>query len=84
MARDGKFLSVDLLSDGEREIIPIAVATLLVGRYGIMDLSLYAIILMILLKAVAMLTKHRKDMPNAVAIVAFWHANQRICYLTNI
>lgn len=49
MARDGKFLSMDLLSDGEREIIPIAVATLLVWRYGIMNLSLYAIILKILL-----------------------------------
>ena len=84
MAGDGEFLSVDLLSDREREIVPIAVAMLLVWRYGIMNLSLYTIILKILLKAVAMLTKHRKDMPNAVTIVAFWHANQRICYLTNI
>ena len=49
MARDREFLSVDLLSDREREIIPIAVATLLVWRYGIMNLSLYAIILKILL-----------------------------------
>ena len=56
-------------------MIPIAVAMLLVWRYGIMDLSLYAIILKILLKAVAMLTKHRKDMPNAVAIVALWHTD---------
>ena len=84
MARDREFLSVDLLSDGEREIIPIAVAMLLVWRYGIMNLSLYAIILKILLKALAMLTKHREDMPNAVTIVALRHADQRICYLTNI
>ena len=56
-------------------MIPIAVAMLLVWRYGIMDLSLYAIILKILLKAVAMLTKHMEDMPNAVAIVAFWHTD---------
>ena len=49
MARDREFLSVDLLSDGEREMIPIAVAMLLVCRYGIMDLSLYAIVLKILL-----------------------------------
>ena len=49
MARDGKFLSMDLLSDGEREIIPIAVATLLVWGYRIMDLSLNTIILKILL-----------------------------------
>ena len=75
MAGDGEFLSVNLLSDGEREIIPIAVATLLVRRYGIMNLSLNTIILKILLKAVAMLTKHRKDMPNAVAIVALWHTD---------
>lgn len=75
MAGDGEFLSVDLLSDREREIVPIAVAMLLVWRYGIMNLSLYTIILKILLKAVAMLTKHREDMPNAVAIVAFWHTD---------
>ena len=75
MAGNGKFLSVNLLSDGEREIIPIAVATLLVRRYGIMNLSLNTIILKILLKAVAMLTKHREDMPNAVAIVALWHTD---------
>ena len=65
-------------------MVPIAVATLFVWRYGIMNLSLYAIILKILLKALAMLTKHREDMPNAVTIVALRHADQRICYLTNI
>ena len=75
MARDREFLSVDLLSDREREIVPIAVAMLLVWRYGIMNLSLYTIILKILLKAVAILTKHMEDMPNAVAIVAFWHTD---------
>lgn len=75
MARDGKFLSMDLLSDGERKMVPMAVATLLVWRYGIMNLSLYAIILKILLKAVAMLTKHREDMPNAIAIIALRHVD---------
>ena len=75
MARDREFLSVDLLSDGIREIIPMAVATLLVWRYGIMNLSLYTIILKILLKAVAMLTKHREDMPNAIAIIALRHVD---------
>ena len=56
-------------------MIPIAVAMLLVWRYRIMDLSLNTIILKILQKAVAMLTKHMEDVPNAVAIVAFWHTD---------
>lgn len=84
IAGDGEFLGVDLFGNGEGEVIPFLIATLFVRGDGIMNLSFYAMVLQILLQTIAVLTKNREDMPNAVAIMAFGDADEWIVYLINI
>ena len=68
MAGDGEFLGVDELGDGQREGIPVFIALLLVGRKGIMDLGLDAVVSEVTLEFVTMLTEDWEDVIDAVAI----------------
>ena len=62
MAGDGELLGVDFLCDGQRESAPAFIAFLFVGRYGIVDLRLHAIVCQIALQFIAMLAENREDM----------------------
>ena len=44
MTGNGQFLGMNLLGDGEREVIPLSVALLLVGRNRIVNLCLHAVV----------------------------------------
>ena len=44
MAGDGELLGVDSLGDGQGKVVPVRETVLLVGRYGIVDLRLDAIV----------------------------------------
>ena len=44
MARDGEFLLADLLGNGQAEGAPLAVATLAVRRYGLVNQRLDAVV----------------------------------------
>ena len=75
---------MNLLGEGEGEVVPLLVATLFVRRDGIMDLSFYAIVLQVLLQAVALLAENGEDMPHAVSIIALGDTDEWILYLINI
>ena len=68
MAGDAEFLLVDLLGDGERQMIPLLITLLLVGRYGIMYLRFNAVVCEISLQFVAARTENGEDMIDAIAI----------------
>ena len=69
MARNGKFLLVDLFRDRQRKVIPLNIITfLLMGRNGIVDLRLDTVVSEIALQFVASRTEDGEDMINAVAI----------------
>ena len=61
MAGDGELLGVDFLCDGQRKFAPFLIAFLLVGRYGIVDLRLHAIVCQIALQFIAMLAENGED-----------------------
>ena len=84
MAGDGEFPGMDEFGNGELQGVPIGVATLTVGRNGIMDLCLYSMGMEILLQAVAMFAENREDMPHAVAIRALRNTDKGIVHLINI
>ena len=67
MAGDGEFLGVDLFGDGQREVVPCLITTLLVGRYGIMDLRLDAVGGEECLQFIATLAENGEDMVYGVA-----------------
>ena len=75
---------MNLLSEGEGEVVPLLVATLFVRGDGIMDLSFYAMVLQVLLQAVALLAENGEDMPHAVTIIALGDTDEWILYLINI
>jgi len=67
MAGDGELLVVDFLSDRQRKMMQLRVTTLLVRRYGIVDLRRHTMICEVLLQFVATLAEDGKDMPDGVA-----------------
>ena len=88
MAGDGEFLTMDALSDGERgrggeEVGGFGVATLLMGRYGIVDLGLHAMIGKVLLELVTTGAEHGEDMIYGVAL-ALGNGDEGIAYLLHI
>ena len=58
---EGEFLSVDQLGDGEGEAVELRVAFLTVGRNGVVDDGLHAVVGEILLQLVAALGADRED-----------------------
>ena len=83
MAGDGEFLGVNLFGDGQREVVPFPTTTLLMRRYGVMDLCFYAVFCEILLQLVAMLAKDGEDMPHTISI-RLGNPDLWILHLTNI
>ena len=75
---------MNLLGEGEGEVVPLLIATLFVRGDGIMDLSFYAMVLQVLLQAVALLAENGEDMPHAVTIIALGDTDEWILYLINI
>ena len=70
IAGDGEFLGVDALGNRERQVVPFGIAALLVGRNGIMDFRLDAIVEEILAELVATDAENGEDMPDGVALKA--------------
>ena len=69
MTRDGKFLLMNLLSDGQGKVIPLTIiAALLVRRNGIMDLCCDTVISKVLLEFVTTGAENGEDMIHRVVI----------------
>ena len=60
-------MRVDFLSDGQGKVVPLRVTALLVGRYGIVDLCLDAVVCEVFLQFIATLTEDGQDMIDRVA-----------------
>ena len=77
--RQAEFLLMDLLGDGQREVVPFAVTFLFVGRNRIVDEGLDTVFRQILLQFVAFFAENRE---NVIDVVGVWQAtgqrNQRI------
>ena len=58
---EGELLGVDLLGDGKGEVVELRVAFLTVGRNGVVDDGLHAVVGEILLQLVAALGTDRED-----------------------
>lgn len=58
---EGEFLGVDLFGDGEGEVVELGVAFLTVGRDGVVDDGLHAVVGEIFLQLVAALGTDRED-----------------------
>ena len=83
MTRYAKLLGMDLLRNGETQVIPLAIALLTVRWYGVMYLRLYTIVTKILLELVALFAEDGEDMPNAIAI-RLRNTDERILHLIYI
>lgn len=70
IAGDGEFLGMDALGNRERQVVPFGIAALLVGRNGIMDFRLDAIVEEILAELVATDAENGEDMPDGVTLKA--------------
>ena len=68
MAGNGELLGMNELSDGQRKRSPLFVALLLMGRNGIVNLGLDAVISEVAFEFVATGTENGEDMVNTIAI----------------
>lgn len=68
ITREGQFGKMKLFGDRQGQGSPFAIALLMMGRDRIMNLRTYTLLLQILLKAVPMMTKHRKDMKHIIHV----------------
>lgn len=71
MAGDGEFLLADKLCDGQFERIPLPIATLAVGRNGVMNLRLDAFFDEETLQFVAARAENGEDVIDTVAVRAY-------------
>ena len=78
-----KLLGMNLLRNGEAQVIPLTIALLMVGWYGVMYLRFHIIITKILLEQVAPFAEDREYMPDAIAIT-LRNTDQRILHLIYI
>lgn len=83
MTRYAKLLDMDLLRNGETQVIPLAIALLTVRWYGVMYLRLYTVVTKILLEQVAPFAEDREYMPDAIAIT-LRNTDQRVLHLIYI
>jgi hypothetical protein len=66
MAGEAELLLVDQLGDGQGEVVPLLVASLLVGRYGVVNHRHDALLLEVLLEGIAMRGEDGVDVIDAV------------------
>ena len=75
MTRKTKLMLVDALSYGERQMVPLTVATLSVRRYGIMDDGAYALVGKMLAQSIAVIAQYRIDMHHVISIAERYGAD---------
>ena len=75
MTRKTELMLVDALSYGERQMVPLTVATLPVRRYGIMDDGAYALVGKMLAQGIAVIAQYRIDMHHIISIAERYGAD---------
>ena len=75
MTRKTKLTQMDALSYGERQMVPLTVATLPVRRYGIMDDGAYALVGKMLAQGIAVIAQYRIDMHHIISIAERYGAD---------
>ena len=75
MTRKTKLTQMDALSYGERQMVPLTVATLPVRRYGIMDDGAYALVGKMIAQGIAVIAQYRIDMHHIISIAERYGAD---------